>query len=94
MKYCVSVLVTTGDDNNGANSNNIVFTINDTKLYVHAVTLLAKDNKKLSKRLSKRFEDQCIRMNIKQKSENKDATNEHRYFLASNFEVVNRLCFG
>ena len=30
-------------------------------------------------------------MNIKQKSENKNTTNEYRYFLESNFVKVNRL---
>ena len=51
-----SVLSADGADNTNANPNNIVFTIKDTKLYVPVVTLLAKDNQKLSKLLSKRFE--------------------------------------
>ena len=38
------------------NSNNIIFPIKDTKLYVPVVTLSAKDNQKLSKLLGKRFE--------------------------------------
>ena len=44
-----------------------IFTIKDTKLYVCAITLSAKDNQKLSKLLSKKYlKDQCIWMNIKQ----------------------------
>ena len=40
------------DSDDGANSNNIVFTIKETKLYAPVVTLPAKDNQKLSKLLS------------------------------------------
>ena len=45
----------TSADNNDANSNVIIFTIKDTKLYVPVVTLTARDNQKVSKLLSKRF---------------------------------------
>ena len=38
------------------NSNNITFTIKDTKLCVPVITLLARDNQKLLKLLSKGFE--------------------------------------
>ena len=44
------------NDNENVTSDNIIFTIKDTKLHVPAVTLLAKDNQKLSKLLSKVFE--------------------------------------
>ena len=44
-KYCV--LTATGADNTDANLNSIIFTIKDTKLYVPAVNLSAKDNQKL-----------------------------------------------
>ena len=50
------VLVTAGNDNYEVNSDNIIFIIKDTKLYVPVVSLPAKDNKKLLKLLSKRFE--------------------------------------
>ena len=53
-KYCV--LPAAGDDNNDANSNNIIFTITDIKLNVPVVTPSAKDNQKLSKFPSKGFE--------------------------------------
>ena len=53
-KYCV--LSAAGAANANADSNNIIFTIKDTKLYVSVVTLSAKDNQKLSKLLSKGFE--------------------------------------
>ena len=55
------------NDNN--NANNIVFTIKDTKLYVPVVTLLATDNQKLSKRLSKGFERPVYWNKYKTKSE-------------------------
>ena len=42
-------------DNVNADSDNIVSTIKDTKLYVLAVTVSARDNQKLSKLLSKGF---------------------------------------
>ena len=44
------------NDNDDPNSTNIIFATNDTKLYVPLVTLSGKDNRKLSKRLSKGFE--------------------------------------
>ena len=40
----------------GGNSNNIIFAIKDIKLYATVVTLSTKDNQKLSKFLSGRFE--------------------------------------
>ena len=40
------------NDNTNPNSNNIVFTNKDTKLYAPVATLSAKDNQKLSKLLS------------------------------------------
>ena len=43
-------------NNNDASSNNIIFTIKDTKLYVPVVTLSARDNQNLSKLLSNGFE--------------------------------------
>ena len=57
-----------GTDNiDNTNSNNIIFTITDTKLYVPVVTLSARDNQKFLKRLSKGLKDQFIGMDIKQK---------------------------
>ena len=54
MEHCV--LASAGVENNGADSNNIFFNIKDTRLHVPVVTLSAKNNKKLSKHLSKVFE--------------------------------------
>ena len=93
-KYCV--LSAAGNDNvnnddNDNNSNNIIFTIKDTKLYVLVVTLSARDNQKLSKLLSKGFERSVCWNEYKIKSENKNTTNEQRYFLGSNFVGFNRL---
>ena len=72
-------------------SNNIIFTIKDTKLYVTVVTLSAKDNQTLSKLLGKGFERSFYWNKYKTKSENKNTTNEYRFFLKSNFVGVNRL---
>ena len=72
-----------------ANSNNIIFTIKITKLYV--LTLSAKDNQKLQKLLSKRSEISKYCNEYKTKSKNKNLTNEYRYFLESNLVAVNRL---
>ena len=89
-KHCV--LSVAGTDNaNGNDSDNITFTIKDTKLYVPVVTLSARDNKKLSKLLSKRFERSVYWNEYKRKSDNKKMTKEFRYFLKSNFVEVNRL---
>ena len=53
-KYCV--LSAAGTDNiNNTNSNNINFTMKDTKLYVPVVILSVRDNQKLLKLLSKGF---------------------------------------
>ena len=46
-RYCV--LLVAGNENNineDANTNNFIFTIKDTKLYLLVVTLSAKDNQK------------------------------------------------
>ena len=72
------------NDNDHANNNNIIFTIKDIKLYDSVVTLSASDNQKLSKRLSKGFERSVYWNAYKAKGENRNATNEYRYFLESN----------
>ena len=61
------VLAATGVKNDGANSSNNIFTIKDTKLYAHVVTLSAKETQKISNRFSKGFEEQFIGMKMKQK---------------------------
>ena len=69
-KYCV--LSAAGDKNrinNNNNTNSIIFTIKDIKLHVPAVTLSAKDNQKLSKRFSKRFERSVYWNEFKHKRE-------------------------
>ena len=69
----------------------LFFTIKNTKLYVPAVNLSAKVNQKLSKLFSKEFQRSVYWNEYKTKSENKNMTNEYRYFLKSNFVEVNRL---
>ena len=43
------------NDNAIENSNNIIFTIKKSELYVAVISLSAKDNQKVSKLLSKEF---------------------------------------
>ena len=50
--------------------NNVIFTIKDTKLYVPVAALSARDNRKLSKILSKEFEKSVYWNEYKTKSEN------------------------
>ena len=52
-KHCVSA--TNGNDNTNSDPSNTIFTIKNTKFYVPVVTLLARDDQKLSKLLSKGF---------------------------------------
>ena len=82
-KHCI--LAAGGVENVDANSNNIIFTIKDAKLYVPVMAPSAKDKQKLSKRLSER----SVR-SVKIKRENKNATYVWKYFLESNFVGV---CF-
>ena len=79
------------DINDNANANNIIFTMKDTKLYVPVVTLSARGNQKLLKLQSKMFERPVQWNEYKTKIENKNTTNEFRYFLESNFIGVNGL---
>ena len=67
--YCV--LSAAGSDKANDNDDNIIFTIKDRKLYVAAVLLSARDNQKLTKRLSKEFESSFYWNEYKTKSENK-----------------------
>ena len=90
-KYCV--LITAGNDNDNDNGNNIIFTISDTKLHVLVLVLSERDNQQLSELLSKGFETSVYWNECKTKCENKNTTNEYRYFFESNFVGVNRL-FG
>ena len=73
MNHCV--LSAACAHNANSNSNNIIFTINSTKLYVLVVTLSAKDNQKPLKPLSKGCETSACWNEYKAKSENRDTTN-------------------
>ena len=53
VKNSVLSILGNENDNTNADSNNIIFTIKDTKLYVPLVTSLTEDNQKLSKFLNK-----------------------------------------
>ena len=77
-KHCI--LVVAGNYNSDGSPDNIVFTIKDTKLCAPIVTLSAKENRKLSKLLSKGFERSVYWNEYKTKSENKNTPNQFRYF--------------
>ena len=70
------ILSGNGNDNDDVNSNDIIFTIKDTKLNIHVVTLTAKGNQKLSKLLSKGLERSGYWNEYKTKNESKNATNK------------------
>ena len=91
INWKTELKLTDSNANDDANSNNIIFTIKDTKLYVPVVTLSAKGNQNLLKLLSKGFERSVYWNEYKTKSENKKTTIQFRYFVKSNFVWVNRL---
>ena len=78
-------------DNNDASSDNVIFTIKDTKLYVPVVTLITKNNKKLRYLFSKGFERSVYQNEYKTKSGNKYTAQQFIYFLKPNFVRVNTL---
>ena len=93
-KYCVlSAASNENNANENGNANNIILTPKDTKLYVHVVTLSAKDNQKLTKLLSKGFKRSVYWNEYETKSEKKNIIHEFRYFFKSNFVGVNKLLF-
>ena len=63
-----------------------IFAIKHAKLYVFVVTLLAKNNQKLSKLLSKKFERSVYWSKYNTKSDTKNTKNEYRHFLEPNFD--------
>ena len=86
--YCAFSAAGADNINANANGNINVFTIKDTKIL--SKILSPRDNQKLSKVLSKGFE-RSVYWNEYETKRDKNATNEFRYFLKSNFVVVNRL---
>ena len=54
-RVCVLSVISNGNVNDYDNANNIIFIINDTKLFVTVLTLLARDNQKSWKLLGKGF---------------------------------------
>ena len=73
------------------NSNDVIFTIKDTKWCVPVATISAKNNQKLSTFFSKGLERSVYWNEYKTQSENTDTTNKYIYFLESDFPGVNRL---
>ena len=90
-KLCVLYAAGADNVNGNVNDNINIFTLKDTKLYVPAITLSGRDNQKLSKLLSKGFERSVYWSEYKTKRDDKNTTNEFRYFLELNFVAVNRL---
>ena len=78
-KKCV--LQATGVHIVNAHDNNIIFTVKDTRLYVNVVTLSAKNNQTLSKRLHKKFERSDYRNEYRKGRMKKRKKNGYRYFL-------------
>ena len=66
------VLSAAGNNNEHDRSDDIMFTIKDTKLYIPVVTLSARDEQKLLKFLSKKFECSFYWNEHKTKGENKN----------------------
>ena len=90
-KHCVLSVAGADNANGNNNDNNVIFIIKGTKLYVPVVTLSARDNQKLSKLLSKRFERSVYWNEYKAKSDDKNTANEVRFFLELNVFRVNKL---
>ena len=76
-KRCV--LAAAGGNNTNANSDNIIFTIKNTEMFVPVVTLSAKGNRKLSKLRSKGLERSIYWYEYKTKRENRNTTNKYKY---------------
>ena len=88
-------VTTNNNNNNNNNANNFIFIIKDTKLYVAIVTLSARENKKLSKLVSRGFERPVYWNEYKTKSENKNTTNEFTYLCilgSSQLESIDYFC--
>ena len=87
-KYCVLFAARNDNLNNNDYDNNdinFIFTIKNITLYAPVVTLSSRDNRKLSKLLSKGFKRSVYWNEYKTKSENKNTTIQFRYFVESNF---------
>ena len=63
MNHCVLAVADADSDNTNVNPSNINFIIKETRLYVLAATLSAKDNQKLFKILSKKFKRSIYKYN-------------------------------
>ena len=90
-KHCVLSVAGADNANGNNNDNNVIFIIKATKLCVPVVTLSAKDNQKLSKLLSKRFERSVYWNEYKAKGDDKNTASEVRFFLELNVFRVNKL---
>ena len=69
----------------------ILFLLTKIQNYVPVITLSGKDNQQLLKRLSEGFERSVYQNKYKTKTENKNKTQQYRYFLESNFVGDNQL---
>ena len=89
-QYVLSI-ASTANANDKNNDNGVIFAIKDTKLYISLVTLSARDNQKLSKRLSKGSERSVYWNEYKTKFDIKNTANKFIFLLESKFDWVNRL---
>ena len=89
-QYVLSI-ASTANANDKNNDNGVIFAIKDTKLYISLVTLSARDNQKLSKRLSKGSERSVYWNEYKTKFDTKNTANKFIFLLESKFDWVNRL---
>ena len=89
-QYVLSI-ASTANANDKNNDNGVIFAIKDTKLYISLVTLSARDNQKLSKRLSKGSERSVYWNEYKAKFDIKNTANKFIFLLESKFDWVNRL---
>ena len=85
-KHCV--LDVDGTDKINCNRDSIIFNVIFYLVFI-ILSLTVKDAQRLSKFLSKGFERSVYWNEYKRESENKNTTNEYRYFLESNFVGVN-----
>ena len=92
LKWTIHCVLAAAGIDNTNDSPNIIFAMRGTKLHAPVVTLSARDNQKGSKLLSNEFERSVFWNENKTNSENKNMTNEYRYFLESNFVGV--ICFS
>ena len=94
LKWTNSCVLSAAVDNiNGNDGDNNIISLY-YYIYIPVISLSVKDNKKLSKLLSKGFEKSVYWNEYETKIKNQNTTNEFRYFLEPHFVSVSRLFIG